>query len=144
MIDPNLAAQWRLAINVLFAQAALFSPPLFKIKLNGIVYSVLAQTIPVPGMTPSQERSECVQFLIDEAFAGRLEFDRSGLSQDPEMWLPTNKVPYEVVGDIVMGSVTSKVKSEPAVAVNDHTCPTCKNNRCSRSEVNCWKCGNKL
>lgn len=30
------------------------------------------------------------------------------------------------------------------VAVNDHTCPTCKNHRCSRSEKICWKCGYAL
>jgi hypothetical protein len=29
-------------------------------------------------------------------------------------------------------------------AVNDHVCPTCKNNRCSKSEKTCWKCGGKL
>lgn len=30
------------------------------------------------------------------------------------------------------------------VAINDHVCPTCKNDRCSRSEKNCWKCGGVL
>jgi hypothetical protein len=30
------------------------------------------------------------------------------------------------------------------VLVNDHTCPTCKNDRCSKSEKSCWKCGNQL
>ena|SRR6266446_1680116 len=28
--------------------------------------------------------------------------------------------------------------------VNDHTCPTCKNDRCSKSEKSCWKCGGLL
>lgn len=28
--------------------------------------------------------------------------------------------------------------------INDHTCPSCKNDRCSRSEKSCWKCGEKL
>jgi hypothetical protein len=29
-------------------------------------------------------------------------------------------------------------------AVNDHTCPTCKNDRCSKTEKSCWKCGSNL
>jgi hypothetical protein len=28
--------------------------------------------------------------------------------------------------------------------VNNHTCPTCKNDRVNRSEENCWLCGGKL
>src|ERR1700723_4317223 len=34
--------------------------------------------------------------------------------------------------------------SIPTVAVNDHVCPSCQNNRVSRSEKTCWKCGNPL
>lgn len=29
-------------------------------------------------------------------------------------------------------------------AVNNHVCPTCKNARCSKSEITCWRCGNRL
>jgi hypothetical protein len=29
-------------------------------------------------------------------------------------------------------------------AVNDHICPSCRNDRCSKSEKSCWKCGNSL
>lgn len=39
----------------------------------------------------------------------------------------------------------------PAVAkpvattpINNHTCPTCGNTACSRSEKKCWRCGNPL
>lgn len=28
--------------------------------------------------------------------------------------------------------------------INDYICPTCKNNRCSKSEKLCWRCGEKL
>jgi hypothetical protein len=31
-----------------------------------------------------------------------------------------------------------------SVSINDHTCPTCKNDRCSKTEKSCWKCGNSL
>ena len=29
-------------------------------------------------------------------------------------------------------------------AINDHVCPTCQNDKCSKSEKVCWKCGNPL
>lgn len=29
-------------------------------------------------------------------------------------------------------------------AVNDHVCPTCRNDRCSKIEKTCWKCGSPL
>lgn len=35
-------------------------------------------------------------------------------------------------------------KSNNLAVVNDYICPTCKNNRCSKSEKTCWKCGNPL
>ena len=28
-----------------------------------------------------------------------------------------------------------------AKAVNDYTCPACHNNKCSKTEKSCWKCG---
>jgi hypothetical protein len=31
-----------------------------------------------------------------------------------------------------------------SIAVNDHTCPTCKNDHCSKTEKSCWKCGSNL
>lgn len=34
--------------------------------------------------------------------------------------------------------------SSTQVAVNDHVCPTCKNDRVSKTEASCWKCGGKL
>lgn len=33
---------------------------------------------------------------------------------------------------------------EVAPAINDHTCPSCGNTSCSKSERTCWKCGNAL
>lgn len=30
------------------------------------------------------------------------------------------------------------------IAINDFICKTCSNNRCSKSERACWKCGNLL
>jgi len=33
---------------------------------------------------------------------------------------------------------------KPKSAINDHVCPGCKNDRCSKSERICWKCGGSL
>lgn len=33
---------------------------------------------------------------------------------------------------------------ESNVAVNDHTCVHCGNDRCSKKEKSCWKCGNPI
>jgi hypothetical protein len=40
--------------------------------------------------------------------------------------------------------VVNGVAVDPTIAVNDHTCPTCGNNRCSKSEKTCWRCGGVL
>lgn len=39
---------------------------------------------------------------------------------------------------------TSSDVGAPTIAINNHTCPSCKNDRCSKSEKTCWKCGGKL
>jgi predicted RNA-binding Zn-ribbon protein involved in translation (DUF1610 family) len=31
-----------------------------------------------------------------------------------------------------------------SVAINDHVCPACGNDRVSKREKSCWKCGNSL
>ena len=36
------------------------------------------------------------------------------------------------------------VKDNVKGVINDHVCPTCKNDRCTKSEISCWKCGEKL
>ena len=36
------------------------------------------------------------------------------------------------------------VPSAGSAAINNHTCPSCGNNRCSTSEKSCWLCGGKL
>ena len=46
---------------------------------------------------------------------------------------------FTLVSDDVVVKSTNSI-----VAVNDYTCPHCKNDRCSRSERTCWKCGGVL
>lgn len=43
-------------------------------------------------------------------------------------------------------SVDGEPGPQPVVtaAVNNHKCGACGNDRCSTTEVTCWKCGNKL
>jgi hypothetical protein len=38
-------------------------------------------------------------------------------------------------------SVNVSLSAEPS---NDYVCPTCQNDKCSKSEKICWRCGNKL
>ncbi len=48
-------------------------------------------------------------------------------------------------GEPIHANVT--VSSNTAInapAINNHTCPTCRNDRCSKTEKSCWKCGSKL
>jgi hypothetical protein len=40
--------------------------------------------------------------------------------------------------------VKDPIVQTSAGPVNDHVCKTCKNDRVSKTEVRCWKCGNKL
>lgn len=42
-------------------------------------------------------------------------------------------------------TVVSKVTQSSSVStINDYVCPGCKNDKCSKSEVKCWKCGGLL
>lgn len=41
-------------------------------------------------------------------------------------------------------SCTLPVPMAYVAAVNDHVCPSCNNNRCSKSEKSCWRCGSSL
>jgi len=38
----------------------------------------------------------------------------------------------------------SAIAKQAGIAINDYVCPTCDNNRCSKSEITCWRCGNRL
>jgi hypothetical protein len=33
-------------------------------------------------------------------------------------------------------------KETKSVLINDHVCPTCNNDRLSKTEKSCWRCGN--
>lgn len=39
---------------------------------------------------------------------------------------------------------SSIANTAPSDMINDHICPSCKNNRCNKSEKTCWRCGNSL
>jgi len=41
----------------------------------------------------------------------------------------------------VDGKNKTTIESSKSVVVNDYTCTTCKNNKCSKSEGKCWWCG---
>jgi len=50
---------------------------------------------------------------------------------------------YHTRFELVSAAESSAISSS-TVAVNNHTCSTCQNTRCSRSEKSCWLCGNQL
>ncbi len=56
--------------------------------------------------------------------------------------------PYAVTGyafvDAVRYGKLVLLSTAVVATVNDFTCPTCRNDRCSRSEKSCWKCGGAL
>lgn len=66
-------------------------------------------------------------FLSEEIAAGRIVEHYIGMGMS---WLEKK-------------SIISNT-SNPSAAINDHVCPTCKNNRCSKTEKKCWLCGNPL
>lgn len=55
---------------------------------------------------------------------------------------PEGIIPINPTDDWV--AVDRKLTANQGVAINNHVCPTCKNDRCSKSERSCWKCGNAL
>jgi len=60
-------------------------------------------------------------------------------------WLQSR---FEVVSDnstpAISYGLTDAIKLNNSVAINNHICPHCQNNRCSKSERSCWKCGGTL
>ena len=52
---------------------------------------------------------------------------------------------WREINMIQVGEVKTPTSTDPSVpAINDHSCPSCGNDRCSKSERTCWKCGGKL
>jgi len=57
------------------------------------------------------------------------------MNKDNRFWT------YKVIGD---REEFQKTITASGVAINDHVCPVCGNNRCSKTEKICWRCGNSL
>lgn len=48
------------------------------------------------------------------------------------------------IDDAEQPIIVKSISSGVTPAINDHVCPLCKNNRCSKTEKECWRCGNPL
>jgi hypothetical protein len=81
----------------------------------------------------------CVVFHREngrEQLFGALDPDGYGIwAQGPNSWRLKESL------TVPLSSLTVKASG---VAINDHTCPTCSNTHCSKTERTCWKCGNNL
>ena len=53
---------------------------------------------------------------------------------------------WEYSTDTVITKTTScnAVKANVGAPINDHVCPHCRNDRVSKVEASCWRCGGKL
>lgn len=83
-------------------------------------------------------------FCSGKHFDKKEDAERAAATENSMSWSWT----YEVfdnrsddssvpIGDIIPVASMSQ-------AINNHVCPTCKNNRVSKTENSCWSCGNKL
>ena len=69
---------------------------------------------------------------------GKLIFRRTPSATDSANWFASRFQPLKYLAPDFLPNDKQKV------AVNNHTCPTCGNSRCSRAETNCWLCGGNL
>lgn len=97
----------------------------------------------MPGISPANWQDTCntiTEYLNDEVRAGRLVLTRGmkgGISKPDlnDQWQSYAAVMQ--AKDVGINPVVS-------VAVNDHVCPCCKNDKVSKAERTCWKCGGNL
>ena len=64
-----------------------------------------------------------------------------------ESWWKTNNFGDHIdVYEIrpIDGEELPTIEAASGAVINNCTCPTCKNNKCNKAEINCWWCGNKL
>jgi len=50
----------------------------------------------------------------------------------------------QFVDEKITGAISAVVKPSVMSPVNDHICPHCRNDRVSKTEKSCWRCGEKL
>lgn len=53
-------------------------------------------------------------------------------------------LPLESLKEIVAWAEAGSAQVNGSHSVNDYVCPTCSNDRVSKNETVCWKCGGKL
>ncbi len=58
--------------------------------------------------------------------------------------LAPKTVPFLTAEQLVSITAMQAASVAKSDAVNDHTCPSCHNTKCSKTETTCWKCGGAL
>ncbi len=119
-----------------------------------IVHASITAAFSANGKSPITHRS-LRGWVLDDLCADGYEDDEWQIVEDYISYLydegQIEKVPtgYEPT-DLFLWpeDLESEISTSPnvnlSVAVNDYVCPTCKNDRCSKREKICWRCGHNL
>lgn len=99
-----------------------------------------------PGIAHVPGESSTIVLLYEEARGKYPITLAKNVHQDSPVGLVirTSRIAIFKLSGNASASAPALVAAAPAAAVNDHTCPTCKNTRCSRAEKTCWRCGGNL
>lgn len=82
----------------------------------------------------SQQFSEYIDRLVAAGTLGSRKGRTGGIFRQNQ---PSNRITDDDIRKCM-----DKLQSMPAI--NDHICPCCGNDRVSKSERSCWKCGGSL
>lgn len=73
---------------------------------------------------------------------------QSNIDNESMYWNVIYHSPKRYYGDVpnLDDYLTSLDEEEtsPSIIVDDHTCTLCGNNKCSKQESSCWKCGHPI
>lgn len=107
---------------------------IFNFKLNRWTKDPSASLYGIP-VRLTLERAKHICACIVQRCGGDWEVREVDFTQSPPM--PAGYIPLQV-SRIALGP------SDNTPVINNHTCPTCRNDRCNKNERSCWKCGNEL
>lgn len=103
-----------------------------------LVHMVVSGAKPsVPISEWNQANTDVMMYLYEEVQNGRLIHTKGAKGG---IHKPTLVEQHQSYAAVMHSNQTESV----TVAANDHVCPSCKNDRVSKAERTCWKCGSSL